>query len=263
MHKPRKRFGQNFLQDNNIIFKIVQAIHPKPDDQLLEIGPGYGAITRELLNITKAINVVELDRDVIPYLKMNCENLGSLNIHQGDILKYNFAEHFAEPTQLRVIGNLPYNISSPLIFHLLAQQAWIKDMHFMLQKEVVQRMVAEPGSKTYGRLSVMVQYHCQASMLFSIGPEAFKPAPKVDSAIIRLIPRLKKAIPVHNQTLFAEVVRQAFNHRRKTLQKSLKSLCNLKLFAEVGIDPQSRPEQISVDDFCQLVNGINDQSQRQ
>ena len=187
-HKARKRFGQNFLHDPGIIRRIVSSINPRPGDRLVEIGPGQGAITRELLQAAGHLDAIELDRDLIAPLAQSCGELGQLQIHCADALKFDFRGLADKGHKLRVVGNLPYNISTPLLFHLLEQADCIEDMHFMLQKEVVDRMAAQPGGKAYGKLSVMLQVQCEITPLFIIGPGAFKPAPKVDSALVRLQP---------------------------------------------------------------------------
>ncbi|MEW8584381.1 MAG: 16S rRNA (adenine(1518)-N(6)/adenine(1519)-N(6))-dimethyltransferase RsmA, partial [Candidatus Thiodiazotropha sp.] len=187
-HHPRKRFGQNFLHDPGTIQRIVQAISPQPDDNLVEIGPGQGAITTELLPLVKRMHAIELDRDLVGPLALRCAALGELQIHNIDALKFDYSSLAEAAHSLRVVGNLPYNISTPLLFHLLDQSDQILDMHFMLQKEVVERMAAIPGNKSYGRLTVMLQARAEVTPLFTIGPGAFRPPPKVDSAFVRLLP---------------------------------------------------------------------------
>lgn len=253
-HIPRKRFGQNFLVDNHVIFKIINAIAPKETDTLLEIGPGLGALTIPLLEACKKLNAVELDRDVIPLLKASAKDVGELNLFEGDVLKFKFEDLFDELKPIRCVGNLPYNISSPLIFHLLQQRQWIKDMHFMLQKEMVDRIVAKPGSKTYGRISVMVQYFCQVEKLFLVKPTAFNPPPKVDSAIIYLRPYAKLPFKVDDEIKLGVIVRDAFNQRRKTISNSLKKHINSEQLVEMGIDPKTRPEQLSIEQFVRITN---------
>lgn len=252
-HQARKRFGQNFLVDPGIIGKITRAISPKPSQHIVEIGPGLGALTTAILPLAERMDVVELDRDIIPQLKIACLDLGELNIHQHDALRFDFAKLAKDDTPMRIIGNLPYNISSPLIFHLLDYAELIKDMHFMLQKEVVTRMAAKPGNKSYGRLSVMVQYHCEVSALFNVPATAFRPAPKVVSAFLRLVPK-PPSIKATDYKKFSELVRLAFNQRRKILSNSLKNIIVEDAFAHANIDPKSRPEQLSVEDFVRLSN---------
>jgi len=249
-HQARKRFGQNFLQDPQVIENIIAAIGPRPKDNLVEIGPGLGALTRELLRHSGQLHVVELDRDLIPQLKQTLARIGTLHIHQADALRFDFSSLTGEGSGLRVVGNLPYNISTPLLFHLFGYSHLISDMHFMLQKEVVQRMAAVPGTKRWGRLSVMVQYHCDVEMLFEVGPDAFNPAPKVDSAIVRLQPR-----PFAEQAHLAQlerVVTAAFNQRRKTLRNALGRLLSATEIESAGVDPTVRAEQVSVLQFVTL-----------
>ena len=254
IHRAKKRFGQNFLHDPNIIRKIVQSIHPKAEDHLVEIGPGQGAITKELLKSCGQLDAVELDRDLIHPLAEMCADLGQLQIFNADALKFDFCQLQTDERPLRLVGNLPYNISTPILFHLLEQAKCIQDMHFMLQKEVVDRMAAPPGSKTYGRLSVMLQAWCDVEPLFDIGPGAFKPAPKVDSAFVRLIPYQTPPFPVSDPALFSQIVSQAFNQRRKTLRNSLKELISDDIFLAADIDPSLRAERITLEQFARLAN---------
>ena len=253
-HRPRKRFGQNFLHDPGIVQRIVQAIAPQAGDNLVEIGPGQGAITVELLPLVQRMHAVELDRDLVGPLADRCADLGELVIHNRDALKFDFSTLTTPQTQLRVVGNLPYNISTPLLFHLLEQSAHIKDMHFMLQKEVVERMAAGPGGKTYGRLSVMLQARAQVTTLFHIGPGAFNPPPKVDSAFARLQPWDSPPYRIDDREVFNRVVSQAFSQRRKTLRNSLRQLLTAEQIAAAGLDPSTRAEQLSVADFANLAN---------
>lgn len=253
-HHPRKRFGQNFLHDPGIIQSIVQAVDPQPGDNLVEIGPGQGAITLPLLKQVKRMQVVELDRDLIEPLKARCASVGELTIHNADALKYDFASLASPDRPLRVVGNLPYNISTPILFHLLDQAAHIKDMHFMLQKEVVERIAAEPGSKTYGRLSVMVQARCRVEHLFNIGAEAFYPSPKVESAFFRLEPHAQPPCEIVDWAVFSDLVNQAFSQRRKTLRNCLKGLLDAATIESLGIDPGIRPEQLDLNAFARLAN---------
>ena len=253
--RARKRFGQHFLQDKTIIEKMIRSIHPMRSDNLLEIGPGLGALTFVLLPFLDKLDVVEFDRDLIPTLEQKSQGMGQLRIHQADALSFNFAALNEASHSLRVVGNLPYNISTPLLFHLLTQLHAIKDMHFMLQKEVVDRIAAVPGSRVYGRLSVMIQYHCDAQILFEVPPQAFHPIPRVMSAVLRLLPREPQVV-AKDLTLFAEVVRLAFNQRRKMLQNSLAPLCSLQAIQALDINPQARPEQIAVDAFVRISNSL-------
>ncbi len=251
--KTRKRFGQHFLHEAFIIEKIVQAISPKTTDNMLEIGPGMGALTQQLLPLLNRLTVVELDKDLIPLLKKQCAGLGELIIYQADALKFDLCS-LGNNTSWRIVGNLPYNISTPLLFHLLTQINAISDMHFMLQKEVVERIVAQPGDEHYGRLSVMVQFYCQVKKLFIVKPGAFRPPPKVDSAVIRLTPYQTSPWQADDPILFAEIVRSAFSHRRKMLRNNLGKFLNNKQFELLGIDPTQRPEQLSVMDYVKLSN---------
>ena len=252
-HRPRKRFGQNFLQDPVIIGKIVAAVHPASEDRLFEIGPGQGAITAPMLAAAGALSVVELDRDLIEPLKNRCAGTGDLTVHNADALNFDFCSHAAD-TPLRVIGNLPYNISTPLLFHLLEQHHCIKDMHFMLQKEVVERMAAVPGTRQYGRLSIMLQYRCKVTPLFNIGPEAFDPPPKVESAFVRLEPYEQPRVQVTDEARFEQLVKQAFSQRRKTLRNTLRDMVDAGAMTELGIDPSARAETLAIEDFATLAN---------
>jgi 16S rRNA (adenine1518-N6/adenine1519-N6)-dimethyltransferase len=256
-HRAKKRFGQHFLHDPNIIRAIIAAINPRVGECVVEIGPGLGAMTCPLLEKLQTLEVVELDRDVIPLLEERCGAYGQLNIHQADALKFDFGQLCSEPRGLRVVGNLPYNISTPLIFHLLDSAEKIRDMHFLLQQEVVQRITAPPGGGDYGRLSIMVQYRCKTQYLFHVGRGAFQPPPKVESAVVRLEPYTELPHRADNEHLFAQIVNQVFSQRRKTLRKSLKGLSEDRHFELVGIDPGKRPEQLSVGEFVTLSNQIN------
>jgi len=254
-HKARKRFGQNFLHDPLVIQRIVQAINPRPGQRLVEIGPGQGAVTLPLLRACGQLEVVELDRDLIQPLAEKSATTGELIIHQQDALRFDFRS-LATEEKLRTVGNLPYNISTPLLFHLIEQSDAIQDMHFMLQKEVVDRMAAAPGSGDYGRLSVMVQYHCRVEPLFQVGPGAFKPAPKVNSAFVRLIPWPEPPFPVENTEDLTVLVRQAFSQRRKTLRNALKTLLSEQEIKATGTDPSARPETISLEQYVALANQL-------
>lgn len=257
-HRARKRFGQHFLVDGQIIQVIVASLGVAPGDHFIEIGPGLGALTLPLLSQTKTLTCIELDRDVIPKLQARSEGVGQLNIVSADVLKVDFASLLlADNTQWRVVGNLPYNISTPIIFHLIAQLSVVRDMHFMLQKEVVDRMVAAPGSKTYGRLSVMVQYYCEAQSILEVPPEAFEPPPKVDSAVVRLVPYLNKPHKAIDETQFAELVASAFATRRKTLRNNLKRVMGDSDWAALDIDPSCRPETCDVATFVRISNHLS------
>ncbi len=255
-HRARKRFGQNFLHDAGIIHRILRAIHARPDQHLLEIGPGQGAITEGLLGSGARLDVIELDQDLIPLLKMRFGLDPKFTLHQGDALKFDFASLVEGGEKLRVVGNLPYNISTPLIFHLLDHAAVIEDMHFMLQKEVVERMAAGPGGGDWGRLSIMVQYHCRVEHLFNVGPGAFNPPPKVDSAIVRLVPHAVLPHPAKDHRLLERVVREAFNQRRKTLRNTLKNLLDAQAIEAAGVDGSLRPEQLDLAAFVRLADQL-------
>ncbi|MET1254556.1 16S rRNA (adenine(1518)-N(6)/adenine(1519)-N(6))-dimethyltransferase RsmA [Aliikangiella maris] len=253
-HQAKKRFGQNFLQDDLIIERIIKCIQPQVGQTMVEIGPGLGALTKHLLAKTKQISVIELDRDVIPKLKFNCDGLGTLNIFQQDALKTDFSQ-FKEISKIRIVGNLPYNISTPILFHLYEYLDVIEDMHFMLQKEVVERMVAIPGSKTYGRLSIMTQYACEPQMQFIVPPEAFYPPPQVDSAIVRLVPR-ENPLPLSDFKLFSTLVSEVFNQRRKTIRNGWKKRLSPEDFEQLAIAPERRPEELSLNDFVNVANHL-------
>lgn len=255
-HRARKRFGQNFLHDAGVIDRILRAIHPREGERLLEIGPGQGALTEGLLGSGAQLDVVELDKDLVPILQQQFAGRGNFSLHQGDALKFDFNTLGAAPGSLRVVGNLPYNISTPLIFHLLNQAALIRDMHFMLQKEVVERLAASPGGGDWGRLSIMVQYHCRVEHLFNVGPGAFNPPPKVDSAIVRLVPHATLPYPAKDHRLLERVVREAFNQRRKTLRNTLKALLGSEHIEAAGVDGSLRPEQLDLAAFVRLADQL-------
>lgn len=250
MHKARKRFGQNFLVDEHIIADIVRAIRPEATDIMVEIGPGLGALTRPLLQRLDQLHVVEIDRDIIAHLEKDYPQ-DKLTIHAGDALKFDLAQL---PTPLRIIGNLPYNISSPLLFHFSDYCERIHDMHFMLQNEVVERMVAEPSTPAYGRLSVMLQYRFHMEKLLDVPPESFRPSPKVNSAIVRMIPLPASEVLVQNKKLFAQIVAAAFGQRRKTLRNTLKAYLTEDDFVRLGIDAQLRAENLGVAEFARITN---------
>src|SRR5512139_186903 len=252
MHKARKRFGQNFLVDEQIIADIVRAIRPEADDNMVEIGPGLGALTRPLLKQLNKLHVVEIDRDIIARLKTDYPQ-DKIVIHEGDALKFDFAEL---PVPLHIVGNLPYNISSPLLFHFSDYAARITDMHFMLQNEVVERMVAEPSTPAYGRLSVMLQYRFYMEKLLDVPPQSFRPAPKVDSAIVRMIPLPLEEVMVRDEKRFAEIVGTAFGQRRKTLRNTLKAYLNEADFERLGIDAQLRAENLGVAEFVRIAEFV-------
>lgn len=258
-HRARKRFGQNFLSDQGVIQRIIQSINPKTGDRLIEIGPGLGALTCPVLKIAGEMDVIELDRDIIPKLQLNCgldySQQGKLRIHNTDVLTFDFNSlGYAQP--LRIIGNLPYNISTPIIFHLVEYSKQIQDMYFMLQKEVVERLAAKPDTSNYSRLSVMAQYYFQVTPLFVVPPESFDPMPKVDSAIVRLVPHTTRPVEVSDEQAFAKLVSVAFSQRRKTLRNVLKDVCTAEQLQAVGIDPASRAQSLTLQQFANLFNYI-------
>ncbi|MDP1596969.1 MAG: 16S rRNA (adenine(1518)-N(6)/adenine(1519)-N(6))-dimethyltransferase RsmA [Methylotenera sp.] len=255
-HIAKKRFGQNFLTDQSVIASLVDAISPKPDDLMVEIGPGLGALTKPLLQKLNLLHVVEVDRDIIAwmqqeYVKSSYGKQNNINIHNADALKFDFS---SLGDHLRVTGNLPYNISTPILFHLLDNVSHITDMHFMLQKEVVERMVAEPSTAAYGRLSVMLQYRLQMEYLFTVPPEAFSPAPKVESAFVRCVPHATLPFIASDEALFGKVVLAAFGQRRKTLRNTLKGMLDDDGFSALNINSQQRAENLSVADFVTIAN---------
>lgn len=258
MHKARKRFGQNFLHDASIIDRIVTSISPKPGQHLVEIGPGRGALTEPLLQGTGGeLDVIELDRDLIPILKAQFFRHEQLRIHEADALTYDYANLVTDDRKMRLVGNLPYNISTPLMFHLLNYADHIQDMHFMLQKEVVQRLCAAPGDSAYGRLGIMIQYYCEARYLFTVPPGAFSPPPKVESAIVRLTPRATIEHPADDPDKLALVVRTAFNQRRKTLRNNLKPLMSADAIESLGLNPGERAENLGIREFVKLANYLS------
>jgi len=249
-HIARKRFGQNFLVDRGIINAIVSAIDPQRGDTVVEIGPGLGAITEPLLARLDHLHVVEIDRDLIARLKKQ-HPPARVTIHEGDALNFDFA---GIGTDLRLVGNLPYNISTPLLFHLAEYVGIVRDMHFMLQKEVVERMVAVPGESDFSRLSVMLQYRFYLEWLIDVPPESFDPPPKVQSAVVRLIPKDVSELNAKSQEKLSQVVQTAFSQRRKMLRNTLKGTLSDAGFAELGIDPTRRPEDIAVADYVRIAN---------
>ncbi len=249
-HRPRKRFGQNFLHDQHIINGILRCFNAQPTDKVVEIGPGLGALTKPLLNCVNQLMAIEIDTDLQDHLLALPEAKDKLQLIRADALTVDYqqlGEH------LRIIGNLPYNISTPLLIRLLQSTPWIKDMHFMLQKEVVQRLAASPGGKTYGRLSVMAQYYCEVSELFHVPPTAFHPKPKVDSAIVRLTPYVSSPYAKVEFAALEQLVAKAFSMRRKTLANNLKPVLSAADLIQLEIDPQCRPEQLSVKDYVKIV----------
>ncbi|MBV0933041.1 16S rRNA (adenine(1518)-N(6)/adenine(1519)-N(6))-dimethyltransferase RsmA [Marinobacterium weihaiense] len=259
-HKARKRFGQNFLHDQGVIGRIIRAINPQHGQHMVEIGPGLGALTEELLDACQGeLDVVELDRDLIPVLRTQFFRYAdTFNIHEADALKFDFTALKQDERPLRVVGNLPYNISTPLIFHLLSFNGLIQDMHFMLQKEVVDRLAAGPGDNHYGRLGIMAQYYCRVEPLFIVPPGAFSPAPKVDSAIVRLVPYAQPPYPAKDVKQLQNVVRTAFGQRRKTLRNNLKPLISADRLEALGIDPGLRPERLTLAQFVAISDALSD-----
>ncbi|MFW5451440.1 MAG: 16S rRNA (adenine(1518)-N(6)/adenine(1519)-N(6))-dimethyltransferase RsmA [Methylophagaceae bacterium] len=251
--KARKRFGQNFLHDQSVISDIVAAIDPQAGEHLVEIGPGRAALTEPLLEKCEQLDVVELDKDLVPLLQNKLADYPQLTIHQADALSFDYASLVTNKEKLRVIGNLPYNITTPLLFHLLEQASHIEDMCFMLQREVVERICAQPGSKTYGRLSIMVQYQCEATLLFIVPPEAFEPQPKVESAIIYLRPRAQFIAGDVPLKALNTIVTKAFSQRRKTISNTLKNIVSLTALQALNIDLKQRPETISVEQYVAIT----------
>ena len=258
-HRPRKRFGQNFLQDPQIIFQIAEAINPRDNQHLVEIGPGKGALTNELVGHVGFLDLIELDRDLVSILKKQFEGNQSVRIHSCDALKFDLECLYSKGNKLRVVGNLPYNISTPLLFRLLKKAAIVEDMHFMLQKEVVDRICSQPGSKQYGKLSVLMQYRWQTEKLFDVAPECFKPSPKVHSSLIRLKPLATPPVEIADPEVFEFVVTQAFSQRRKTLRNTLKNFISEAQLKSMGIDPKARAEILSLEAFALLSQHIGQQ----
>ncbi|WP_257386342.1 16S rRNA (adenine(1518)-N(6)/adenine(1519)-N(6))-dimethyltransferase RsmA [Tahibacter caeni] len=254
-HVHKKQFGQHFLHDPGLIRRIVQAIAPKPGDRLVEIGPGEGAITLPLLREHGRLTVIELDRDLIPRIRAAAEGIGELEVVHADVLTVDFTA-LAAGTKLRLVGNLPYNISSPILFHCLDHAASIVDMHFMLQKEVVDRMAAVPGSKVYGRLSVMLQLYCTVEPLLKVPPGAFTPPPKVDSAVVRLTPLPPERRHDADPALVGRIVRHAFGQRRKTLSNALHDVATAAQIEAAGVDPRTRAEQLAPLQFVAIAKVV-------
>ncbi len=254
-YKHKKQFGQNFLNNGRIIDQIVASIRPNINDHMVEIGPGQAALTRPLIDRVKKLDIIEIDNDLIAPLKIQFASKPAFNLHHTDALKFDYASLLGEgEPPLRIVGNLPYNISSPLMFHLLTYAQHIEDMHFMLQKEVVDRITAKPGIKAYGRLSVMLQYACDTEYLFTVGPENFTPPPKVESAIVRLIPHQTKPFIANDEKTFSDIVRQSFSQKRKTLRNNLKGWLSSEQIELCDIDPSVRAETIPIEGFVKLAN---------
>jgi 16S rRNA (adenine1518-N6/adenine1519-N6)-dimethyltransferase len=259
-HRARKRFGQNFLTDTLVIQRILDAIAPEAGQLIFEIGPGHGALTRPLIESGAELHLLEIDRDLAAKLEFTIRNTPGAKLHVGDALKTDFSM-LSGGRRFRLVGNLPYNISTPLLFHVLNWSELIVDMHFMLQQEVVDRMAAQPGSKQWGRLSLMCQYRCTVSPLFTVPPEAFTPAPKVQSTVVRLIPHTKPPAAIDDLAAFERVVGQAFSMRRKTLRNSLRKLLDAEQIEAAGIDPGIRPESLGLEQFAALSNLISGQDE--
>ena len=267
-HRARKRFGQNFLQDSAVIDRITAAVHPRREEHLVEIGPGLGALTETLVTSGCQLDVIELDRDLVAGLLAAFSIYPDFKLHHADALNFDFttllqsatAQAASSREQLRVVGNLPYNISTPLIFKLLENCTVIRDMHFMLQLEVVERLAAEPGSKHWGRLGIMAQYLCRVEHLFDVPPEAFNPAPKVQSAIVRLTPWTTSPWRQCSEPQLRQLVKAAFAHRRKTLRNNLKGIIDSAQLEALGIDPGARAETLTLPQFIEITNSIHVQN---
>jgi 16S rRNA (adenine1518-N6/adenine1519-N6)-dimethyltransferase len=254
-HRARKRFGQNFLTDDRIIGRIVKAVALQSDDVVIEVGPGKGAITALMLDSDAQLHALEIDRDLVALLTERFADRSNFNLHEGDALQFDLGSLDAPDSGFRVVGNLPYNISTPLLFHFLEHRARIRDMYFMLQSEVVDRMEAGPGSKTYGRLSVMLQVYCDVERIIDVPPHAFSPQPKVQSAVACLRPREPQFGEFEHAALDL-VVRNAFNQRRKTLRNTLKSVASVEQIEAAGVDPATRAEQVAIAEFVRIAQTI-------
>ncbi|MEL7185505.1 MAG: 16S rRNA (adenine(1518)-N(6)/adenine(1519)-N(6))-dimethyltransferase RsmA [Pseudomonadota bacterium] len=253
-HRARKRFGQHFLTDPGAIGAIISAVHATKDDVVVEIGPGEGAITDQLARQAGHLHVIELDRDLAAALRKQYATSESVTVHEGDALRFDFG---SLGDRIRIVGNLPYNISTPLLFHLLEFRDVVLDMHFMLQKEVVDRMAAAPGSKAYGRLGIMLGCHLKVESLFEVPPEAFSPPPAVMSAVVRLDPLPPGTYEIRDEAHMSKIVAAAFGKRRKTIRNALKDIVSADDFAAAGIDPGLRPEQIEIADYVTLSNHLS------
>lgn len=261
MLHPRKRFGQHFLTDSSILQMMITAIMPQKNDHIIEIGAGQGALTDYLLTQVKNLDLIEIDRDLINLLTERYRNYPEVRIFAGDVLQFSFAKaQMGEFDKIRLVGNLPYNISTPLLVKVMSEIHYFSDLHFLLQKEVAERMCASVGSHHYGRLSVMTQFYCQPQLLFLVGPQSFNPPPKVWSAFIRLIPRPQLAMAATEIDSFFQLVKLAFVHRRKTLANNLKSVMSADMLSAIGIDPMLRPQQLSIPDFVKLATYLSKDS---
>lgn len=256
-HRPRKRFGQHFLHDRSVIDRIVRAIDARPGEHLVEIGPGLGALTGALLETVAHLDVIELDRDLAARLGDDFAGDARLVVHSADALAFDFARLAAPGAKLRVVGNLPYNVSTPLLFHLLDQAEILSDMHFMLQREVVDRLIAEPGGRDYGRLTVMVRLACTCEKLFDVGSGAFNPAPRVTSSLVRMRLRAEPAVQLDDRRTFERLVAHLFSQRRKTLRASLRGRIEAGALEALGVDPQARPQTLDMAKFAAIANAVN------
>lgn len=259
-HQARKRFGQNFLHDQNVIERIVRSIHPLPTDHIVEIGPGQGALTRPLAASGARLDCVELDRDLAAYLETDVGQADNVTIYQQDILRFDLAQ-LGSTRPMRIVGNLPYNISTPVLFYLLRQHHLIQDMIFMLQLEVVNRMAAQAGDKNYGRLGLMLQYYCEVIPLFNVPSAAFTPRPKVSSAIVQLIPHRDFPVQAKDTESLQIVIRTAFNQRRKTLKNSLKAIISEEVLNSLPLDVGLRPENLTLADYVMISDALYEQSE--
>ncbi|PCS22129.1 16S rRNA (adenine(1518)-N(6)/adenine(1519)-N(6))-dimethyltransferase RsmA [Candidatus Enterovibrio escicola] len=258
-HRVRRRFGQNFLTDPYVIDEIVSTINPITGENLVEIGPGLGALTKPILDKVDKLIVVELDRDLAERMRNYPEMASKLTIYEADVIKFDFRSLSTLKNPLRIFGNLPYNISTPLLFHLFTFTGAVKDMHFMMQKEMVNRLAADPGSKAYGRLTVMAQYYCKVVPVIEVSPSSFTPAPKVDSTFVRLIPHneLELPHPATNLKWLERVCREGFNQRRKTVRNCFKKMIDLETLTSLEIDPTARPENLTLAQFVLLANWMD------
>ena len=261
-HQPRKRFGQNFLHDQAVLARMVQSVNPQPGERLVEIGPGQGALTCPILDLHGHLTAIELDRDLIPLLSEKCAPIGELTLIEADAMKYDFSALASVTGKIRLFGNLPYNISTPILFHLSEYAGVITDLHVLLQKEVAERIAATPGNKNYGRLSVMMQTRFDTTLLFDVGPGAFRPPPKVTSTFLRLKPHAKPVVHISDPDQFAALVTSAFSQRRKTLRNSIRHLLSIEQISAGGIDPSRRAETLTLEEFAILGNMLESSNTR-
>ena len=261
IHQARKRFSQNFLRDPRIIERIIQAIDPRPGETTVEIGPGRGALTRPLLASGADLHMLEIERDLAARLQLEFGQYANAHLHVGDALDMDFSA-ITNGQKFRLVGNLPYNISTPILFHVLQWSSLVVDMYFMLQREVVERMAATPGNKAWGRLSIMCQYHCSVTQLFTVPPEAFSPAPKVQSSFVRLLPHAHPPVQIKSMESFRKLVGQSFTMRRKTLRNCMRGLLETGQIESAGIDPRLRPESLGLEQFAALANLMDQGSAR-